>query len=70
VPDEGGCATIKELARRETVNRGYMSRALRLTLLAQEIVEAILDGRQPERMQLDDLLEAVSSDVRCNTVGG
>jgi hypothetical protein len=27
----------------------------RLTLLAPEIVEAILDGRQPEALQLDDL---------------
>ena len=27
----------------------YVSRVLRLTLLAPEIVEAILDGRQPER---------------------
>jgi hypothetical protein len=33
-----------------------MSRALRLTLPAPEIIEAILDGRQPERMRLDDLL--------------
>jgi len=28
----------------------------RLTLLAPEIVEAILDGRQPAGLQLDDLL--------------
>ena len=34
-----------------------MSRVLRLTLLAPEIVEAILDGRQPEGMRLEDLLE-------------
>ena len=39
------------------VNRGYVSRVLRLTLLAPDIVEAILDGRQPEELQLDDLLE-------------
>jgi hypothetical protein len=44
--DEGVCATIDELAKRECVNRGYMSRMLRLTLLAPEIVEAVLDGRQ------------------------
>ena len=35
----------------------YVSRVLRLTLLAPEIVEAILDGRQPAELQLDDLLE-------------
>ena len=32
------------------------ARILRLTLLAPEIVEAILDGRQPAEVQLDDLL--------------
>jgi hypothetical protein len=31
---------------------------LRLTLLAPEVVDAILDGRQPTELQLDDLLEA------------
>ena len=34
----------------------YVSRVLRLTLLAPEIVEAILDGRQPAELQLDHLL--------------
>jgi len=55
--DVGVCGTIEELARRERVNRGYMSRVLRLTLLAPDIVEAILDGRQPEGMRLEDLLD-------------
>jgi len=55
--DEGACATIEELARREKVNRGYMSRVLRLTLLAPDVVDAILDGQQPEAMRLEDLLE-------------
>jgi hypothetical protein len=55
--DEGVCATIEELAKREGVNRGYMSRVLRLTLLAPEIVEALLDGRQPEELRLEGLLQ-------------
>ena len=32
-------------------------RVLRLTMLAPELVESILDGRQPATLQLDDLLE-------------
>jgi hypothetical protein len=35
---------------------------LRLTLLAPDIVEAILNGRQPGEMQLDDLLEGFPLD--------
>ena len=54
--DDGVCGTIKELAKRERVNAGYMSRVLRLTLLAPDIVEAILDGRQPEGLRLEDML--------------
>lgn len=54
--DEGAYATIEDLARARDVNATYVSRVLRLTLLAPDIVEAILDGRQPAALQLDDLL--------------
>jgi hypothetical protein len=56
--DEGVCATIEELAKCEGVNRGYMSRVLRLTLLAPDLVEAILDGRQQEGLRLEVMLAA------------
>jgi hypothetical protein len=36
-----------------------VSGILRLTLLAPEIVEAILDGRQPVELQSDDLLKGI-----------
>jgi hypothetical protein len=55
--DTGVHATIEDLARAKGVAPSYVSRVLRLTLLAPEIVEAILDGRQPVELQLDDLLE-------------
>ena len=54
--DEDVHATVEDLARAKGVNATYVSRVLLLTLLAPEIVEAILDGRQPAALQLDDLL--------------
>lgn len=38
--------TVAELADREGIAPSYMTRVLRLTLLAPDIVKAILDGRQ------------------------
>ena len=55
--DTGVHATIEDLARAKGVAPSYVSRVLRLTLLAPDIVEAILDGRQAAELQLDDLLE-------------
>ena len=61
--DEGVHATLEDLARAKGVHATYVSRVLRLTLLAPEIVEAILDGRQPAELQLDDLLAGFPLDV-------
>ena len=44
--ETGHFGTINELAAAEKMNSSYVSRLLRLTPLAREIVEAILDGRQ------------------------
>jgi hypothetical protein len=54
--DEGVYATIEDLARAKGVAPSYVSRVLRLTLLAPDIVEAILDGRQPEGTGLQSLV--------------
>ena len=43
--ETGRFATINEIARAEKINSSYVSRVLRLTLLAPATVEAILDGR-------------------------
>jgi hypothetical protein len=45
--ENGTHATIAEIASAEKINASYIGRVLRLTLLAPDIVEAILDGRQP-----------------------
>ena len=53
--------SVSELAEAEGVTRSFVNRLLRLTLLAPDIVEAILDGRQPKGLQLDDLTHVLPS---------
>jgi hypothetical protein len=60
--EEGGYRSAGELAEAEGVTRSFVNRLLRLTLLAPDIVEAILDGRQPKKMQLEELTDAISSE--------
>jgi hypothetical protein len=55
--NEGRYASISEMAAAERIERGYLGSLLRLTLLAPELVEAILDGRQPEGVTLPALME-------------
>jgi hypothetical protein len=55
--ESGEFATIAELAEREGIAPSYMTRVLRLTLLAPDIVEAILDGRQRACLTLETLRE-------------
>ena len=45
--ENGTLATIAEIATGEEIHESYVGRMLRLTLLAPDIVEAILGGRQP-----------------------
>jgi hypothetical protein len=55
--DDGVYGTLNDLARAERISQSHVSRILRLTMLAPGIVEAILDGRQPPALKLDDPLE-------------
>ncbi len=54
--DECEYASVSELAATRKLNHSFVSRVLRLTLLAPDIVEAVLDGRQVEATQRKDLL--------------
>ena len=54
--ETGVHATIDEVAAAERINASYVCRVLRLTLLAPDTVEAILDGRQPPKMTLAALM--------------
>ena len=55
--ESGAFANVSDLATAERINASYLSRVLRLTLLAPEIVEAILDGRQPAETTLALLMK-------------
>ena len=55
--ENGAYATVSEIAAAEKINPSYAGRVLRLTLLAPDIVEAILDGRQSAEMTLARVLE-------------
>ncbi len=57
VLESGEFPTIAELAEREGIAPSYMTRVLRLTLLAPHIVEAILDGRHNPEVELTRLSE-------------
>jgi hypothetical protein len=55
--EEGEYVTLRDLARREDIGWSYISRLLRLTLLAPDITERILDGQQPRKVTLAELMK-------------
>ena len=55
--ESGRYATVRDLAKAEAINESYLGRILRLTLLSPSIIEAILEGRQPATLELDDPLK-------------
>jgi hypothetical protein len=54
--ETGQFTTVSELAAAERLNTSYVAHVLRLSLLAPDLVEAILDGKQPLTMQLQPLM--------------
>ena len=50
--------TDRELSRKEKVDRRYMSKIMKLTFLAPDIIEAIMIGSQPNKLRLVDLLNS------------
>jgi hypothetical protein len=60
--ESGGYGSSAELAKAEKVNDSYLSRILRLTLIAPGIIEAIVGGRQPSTLQLDELLKPLPAE--------
>ncbi|HWX47808.1 MAG TPA: hypothetical protein VNZ61_07135 [Roseomonas sp.] len=45
--EEGRYSSLSEFVAAEKIDRSYLGKMLRLTLLDPDLIEAILDGRQP-----------------------
>lgn len=54
--------TIEELTAAEKINASYVSRILGLTLLAPDIVEAVLNGEHAPKVTLATLMQPFSND--------
>lgn len=57
--ESGEFATVGELAEREGIAPSYLARLLRLALLAPDIVEAALEGRQGGQVTLAKLPDTI-----------
>jgi hypothetical protein len=57
--ESGEYASMTDLAKAEKINLSYLCRVLRLTLLAPDITEALLDGRHTCQIQLSVLLRPI-----------
>ena len=60
--DGGQYASITELAAAERIERGYAGQILRLTLLAPDIIEAVLNGTQPDEFNLPRLMQPIPAE--------
>lgn len=54
--ETGQYGSITELAKGEKINESYASRILRLTLLSPDIVQAVIDGSEPDLLVLNRLM--------------
>ena len=67
-------SSVREFAKAEKINESYLCRVLRLTLLSPAITEAILNGLQPDRLELSLLLKSIPAEwdqqQRLNSIVG
>ncbi len=60
--ESGEFASISELAEKEGIAFTYMARLMRLSLLSPELVDAVMDGRQPAHITLTNLIDPFPTD--------
>lgn len=54
--ENGTYTCLDDIARSEKIGASFVSRIIRLSLLAPDIVDAILEGRQPAHLTLKSLM--------------
>lgn len=62
--ETGGFPSIDAFCNKHRLNKSYAARIMRLNLLAPDIREAILEGRQPKTLQLAQMLAPFPIDWR------
>ena len=60
--DTGAVDNLAEIVDKEKINKSYVMRVFKMTLLAPDIVAAILDGRQPKYLTVMDFLKSIPTD--------
>jgi hypothetical protein len=60
--DDGTYATVSEIGDAANISKSYVSRILRLALLAPDIIEPILAGRADQSLMLDQLERPLPAD--------
>ncbi len=60
--EKGEYTSMQDLARKQKTSTSYVCRIIRMTFLAPDIIEAILDGRQPKQLTLQNLLQPLPFD--------
>jgi hypothetical protein len=53
--DDGVYASVSEIGEAENISKSYVSRILRLVLLAPDIIEVVLEGRSDQALMLEQL---------------
>jgi hypothetical protein len=66
--DEGKFESVSDLAREIGLDPSFAARLLRLTLLAPDIIEAILMGEEPSGLSLTTLTKQLPSDWKAQRV--
>ena len=61
--DEGVYSSVREIGDAENISKSYVSRILRLALLAPDIIEAILAGRTDQSLMLEQAGAAAAGEL-------